>query len=272
VTRLLVLATLCLVAFSSSASAIANGSGGGDLDDNGTVTVGETVSAPGSGTPGHPGDSSSLPLIQYSVHWSTVPDPAHPGIDGACNAGTAAAPIFGFYYHFVGRDSTGAIVDDRIECIAPTPGADPAEPPLPPLPAVPTFGEAWNAAQIPAPTVTLDPATRGITGLDTRISTAGPTRIVIAATVGGYTITGTATLDHYEIAVDDHPATDASTGHFTFETKGNHTVAISAVWRGTTTLAGPGLVGTTPGVDIGTATLTTTRTYPVHEIRSVLQS
>jgi hypothetical protein len=31
-------------------------------------------------------------------------------------------------------------------------------------------------------------------------------------------------------------------------------------------------VGTTPGVDIGTATLTTTRTYPVHEIRSVLQS
>ena len=59
----------------------------------------------------------------------------------------------------------------------------------------PAFGEAWNRAQVPAPTVTLDPATRGITGLDTRISTAGPATVTIAATIRGYTITGTATLD-----------------------------------------------------------------------------
>ncbi len=257
--------------------AFTGGAGAAVIDGGTTGTGGSTVvhlevGTPGAGTPGHPGDAASLPVIRYSVHWSTVPDPAHPGIDGACNAGTAAAPIFGFFFHFVGRDSTGVIVDDRVECIALTLGADPAEPALPPVPAVPTFGEAWNAAQIPAPTVTLDPATRGITGLDTRISTAGPTQVVVAATVRGYTITGTATLDHYEIAVDDHPATNASTGHFVFETKGNHTVAISAVWHGTATLAGPGLVGTTPAIDIGTATITSTRTYPVHEIRSVLQS
>jgi hypothetical protein len=209
-------------------------------------------------------------MVQYTINWTAIADPAHPGFDGACNAGTVAVPIFGFSFHFVGRDATGVIVDDRIECIAPAPGGDPANPPLPPIPAVPTFGEAWNAAQIPAPAVVLEPATRGITGLDTRISTAGPTTVVIAATVRGYTITGTATLDHYEIAVDDGPPSNADNGHYTFETKGNHTVAISAVWTGIATITGPG--ATAAGIDMGTATITSTRTYPVHEIRSVLQS
>ncbi|MDQ1434728.1 MAG: hypothetical protein QOF59_1544, partial [Actinomycetota bacterium] len=201
---LTVVVALSVTASTSTAGAVGFG-GGADLGGTGNVVVGGSVTAPGAGTPGHPGDASSLPLIQYTIHWSTAPDAAHPGFDGACNAGTVAAPIFGFSFHFVGRDATGKIVDDRIECIAPAPGADPSQPPLPPIPAVPTFGEAWNSAQIPAPAVTLDPATRGITGLDTRISTAGPTEVVIAATVRGYTITGIATLDHYEIAVDDQP-------------------------------------------------------------------
>ncbi|MDQ1478128.1 MAG: hypothetical protein QOE62_3357 [Actinomycetota bacterium] len=267
--RLVAFLALWLVALTSPAHA-GTVEGSGSADDDGTVVVGETVTAPGSGAPGDSGDSSSRPLIQYTIHWSTAPDAAHPGFDGACNAGTVAAPIFGFSFHFVGRDATGKIVDDRIECIAPAPGADPSQPPLPPIPAVPTFGEAWNSAQIPAPAVTLDPATRGITGLDTRISTAGPTEVVIAATVRGYTITGIATLDHYEIAVDDQPPTNASNGHYTFETKGDHTVAISAVWHGTATVTGPG--STIADIDMGTATLTSTRAYPVHEIRSVLQS
>ncbi|MDQ1382923.1 MAG: hypothetical protein QOG65_302 [Actinomycetota bacterium] len=243
--------------------------GGGDTGESGKTDVHLEVGAPGQGLPGQSGDDAGRPLIQYTIHWSTEPDAAHPGFDGACNAGTVAAPIFGFSFHFVGRDATGRIVDDRIECIAPTPGADPSQPPLPAIPAVPTFGEAWNSAQIPAPTVILDPATRGITGLDTRISTTGPTEVVIAAGVRGYTITGTVTLGHYEIAVDDQPPTNASNGRYVFETKGNHTVAISAVWHGTATITGPG--STISGIDMGTATLTSTRTYPVHEIRSVLQ-
>ncbi len=136
---------------------------------------------------------------------------------------------------------------------------------------MPTFGEAWNRAQLPAPTVTLDPATRGVTGLDTRISTDSPRIVTVAATIRGYTITGTATLDHYEISVDGQAAENAGTGHYTFETKGNHTIAISAIWHGTAALTGPDLPGGLPVVDLGTAAITSTRIYPVNEIRSVLQ-
>ncbi len=212
--------------------------------------------------------------MEYLVSWSVDPTPAQIGsLDGLClaNGTTAAAPAFGFLYHLIGRDPTGAIVDDRFECIA-FPDGDPTVRPAPLIPAVPTFDEAWNSVQLPAPAVVLDPAARGITGLDTRISTSGPTEIAIAATIRGYTITGTATLDHYEISVDGRAATDAPSDHFTFETKGPHTIAISAVWHGIAATTGPDLpAGGLPVIDLGAATITATRTYVVDEIRSVLQ-
>jgi hypothetical protein len=246
----------------------------GSVGHGGSVTVGIAVSGPGSAPAGATGDAAARPLVHYLVSWSVDPTPAQTGsLDGLCAAPgpNPQQPAFGFLYHLVGTDATGTIVDDRFECVA-FPNGDPTQrPPVPPIPAVPTLGEAWGHAQLPAPAVTLDPESRGITGLDTRISTAGPTMVVIAATVRGFTITGTATLDHYEISVDGQPPTSAGTGHYTFETKGTHTIAISAIWRGTAVLAGPGLPGALPAVDLGTATITATRTYPVAEIRSVLQ-
>jgi len=213
-------------------------------------------------------------LVQYVVSWSVDVTPAQTGsLNGLCLAAgsTAANPTFGFLYHFVGTDPSGAIVDDRFVCIAFPNGDTTQRPPAPPAPAVPTFAEAWNSVHLPAPSVTLDPAARGITGLDTRISTAGPTTAVVAATIRGYTITGTATLDHYEIAVDGGPPTSADHGNYTFETKGSHTIAISAVWHGTAVITGPDLPAGRPTIDLGRATITSTRTYVVNEIRSVLQ-
>ena len=65
--------------------------------------------------------------------------------------------------------------------------------------------------------------------------------MIITATIRGYTITGTATLDHYAISVDGQPTANAGTGHYTFETKGNHTIAVSAIWHGTAVITGPDL-------------------------------
>jgi len=258
----------------SAGTASAATLGDGSLADGGHETVGIIVTAPGSGAAGSAADAGR-PLIGYTVSWSIDPTAAQPGggLNGLCLTAdsTPGHPIFGFEYHLVGSDATGAIVDDRFVCIALVPTAPGQRPPLPALPAVPTFGEAWNHAQLPAPVVTLDPSGRGITGLDTRITAAGVTTVTIGATIRGYTITGTATLDHYAISVDGQAATNAGTGHYTFETKGNHTVAVSAVWHGTATITGPNLPGTLPAIDLGSATVTATRTYPVHEIRSVLQ-
>jgi hypothetical protein len=269
----IVVVAVALGVLTAAASAGATTIGGGAVDHGGDVSVDIAVAAPGSGT-GHSGDGASQPLVRYLVSYSVDTTPARTGsLDGLCvlRGNTAQQPIFGFLYHLVGRDATGRIVDDRFECVAFVNGDATHRPPEPPVPAVPTFGEAWNRAGLPAPAVTLDPATRGITGLDTRISTDGPTAVTIAATIRGYTITGTATLDHYEISVDGGPPIDAGTGHYTFETKGTHTIAISAVWRGTATITGPGLPAALPLVDLGRATITSTRTYPVNEIRSVLQ-
>jgi hypothetical protein len=236
------------------------------------VTVSISVAGPGSEDPAHPGLSANRPLVDYV--WSIDTTPAQTGsLDGLCvlPGGTPVQPRFGFLYHLVGTDTTGAIVDDRFECVAFANDDVSQQPPAPSIPAVPTFAEAWKSAALPAPKVTLDPPGRGITGLDTRISTAGPTTVVIAATIRGYTITGTATLDRYEISVDGAEPTEARTGDYTFETKGDHTVAISAIWHGTAVITGPDLPGTRPAFDIGTAAITSTRTYPVREIRSVLQ-
>jgi hypothetical protein len=272
VRRLLTFVVIGLAAWTPTAHAEVDGHG--SVGHRGDVSVGIVVTGPGSGAPGRSGDDAARPIVHYVVSWSVDPTPAQTGsLDGLCAVpgGTAQHPIFGFLYHLVGTDPTGAIVDDGFECVAFTSG-DTAQRPLPPpVPAVPTFGEAWNRAQLPAPTITLDPATRGITGLDTRISTDGPTTVTIAATIRGYTITGTATLDHYEISVDGQPVANAGTGHYTFETKGDHTIAVSAIWRGTAALTGPGLPGGLPAVDLGRAAITSTLAYPVNEIRSVLQ-
>ncbi|HEV7525767.1 MAG TPA: hypothetical protein VGP92_12430 [Acidimicrobiia bacterium] len=266
------LCILGLVFFGSMASAHGQPpSGSGSTDGGGEITVGVTVGTPGSGTSG--GDSNR-PLVRYTISWSVDPTPAQTGsLNGLClvAGSTAQQPVFGFLYHLIGTDPSGAIVDDRFQCVAFVNGDPTQRPPEPPLPAVPTFAEAWNSVQLPAPTVTLDPARRGITGLDTRISTTGATTIVIAATIRGYTITGTATLDHYAISVDGQAATDAGTGHYTFETKGNHTIAVSAFWHGVAAITGPGLPNGLPTIDLGSATITSTRVYPVNEIRSVLQ-
>jgi len=264
---------LLLVLVASPAFGTTFGNGSLDGGNAGNISVGLTVTAPGSVTPGQPGGDASEPLVRYLISWSVDTEPAQIGsLDGLCAIpnGTGT-PQLGFLYHLVGRDPSGRIVDDRFECV-PLAGGDAAQrPPEPPVPAVPTIGEAWNSAQLPAPAITLDPATRGITGLETRISTGGPSIVPIAAAIRGYTITGTATLDHYDIAVDGRGETSSTTGRYVFETTGTHIVSVSAVWHGVASLTGPDLPAGLAAVDLGTATMTATRPYAVDEIRSILQ-
>lgn len=271
--RLICVLAVAASVFASTGTALAQGEGDGSVTHGGGITVGVTVVAPGSGTPGHAGSGSGRPLIDYLISWSVDPTAAQTGsLNGICGATNAAGAVVpGFQFHLIGRDAAGNVVDDRFECVALVDLDATGRPTLAALPAVPTFAEAWNSVHIPAPSVVLDPASRGITGLDTRISTAGPASLTIAASIRGYTITGTATLDHYAISVDGRSATNAAQGHVTFETKGTHTVAISAIWHGIATLTGPDFPAGLPALDIGEATVTSTRTYPVNEIRSVLQ-
>jgi hypothetical protein len=256
----------------SPACASAPSDAGGTLDQDGRVEV-EIEVTDGGGRVQLV--AASRPLIHYDVTYEVLGDgPAKPGdLSGLClAAGDASDPTFGFQYRVIGTSLDGEIVVDRLECV-PFEHGETSRPPAPPTPAVPpTVGEAWASAHLPAPSIILDPPTRGITGLETRISTSGPTTLSISAAIRGYTITGTATLDHYEIAVDGLPPVRADRLRYTFETKGMHRLAITAVWNGTATITGPDIATPVALGDIGTASITSARDYQVNEIRSVLRS
>ncbi len=246
----------------ASGTARAEVNGTGSLGPPGNVQVGLTYSNPGSSTRG----AGATPLVSF-VSYRVVPERATIGsLAGWC--AVPGNPLGGAEYHIIGTAPNGAVVADYRTCVPIQPAG---VPPTVALPQPPTLAETWRAARLPAPAIHTDPATRGITGLDTRIWTAGSTTTSIAASIRGYRIVGTATLDHYTISVDGGPVQDAGRGHYTFETKGRHTIAIGAVWHATATLTGPQLAAPVVLADIGTATLTVTRTYPVNEIRAVLQ-
>jgi len=247
----------------ASGTAGAEGTGSGSLDHVGNLNVGAAYSSPGSST----ANAAATRLVSF-VAYSIVPEQAHSGsLAGWC--AVPGHPPGGAEYHIVGTAPNGQVVADYRACVPIQPAG---RAPTDALPQPPTLAETWRAARLPAPTVLTDPAARGITGLDTRIWATGSHTASIAAAIRGYRIVGTATLDHYTISVDGGPVQDAGSGHYTFETKGRHTIAIGAVWHATATLTGPDLIAPVVLPDIGTATITTTRTYPVNEVRAVLHT
>lgn len=245
---------------------------GGMTNDD--LSVGVRFSKPGGFGDGSPeATTGNQPLMRREV--AATADAARTGsLEGACLLQPTPAPPnlpWGFEYHVTVYTMAGVIVSEEAVCV-PFPGGDTtAAPPPPTFAELPTIAEAWASAALPNPSVTTDPAERGITGLETRITTSGPTTLTISATVRGYVITGTATLDHYTIAIDDGPAKVADHDTFVFETKGKHTITVSAVWRGSATLSGNEIVDPIVLPDIGTATTSATREYQVNEVRSVLR-
>lgn len=236
--------------------------GGASLGGEGTMTGHGEYTGSGASIGDHA--SGNKPVVDYATYEVLG--------DGAADAGDLSHLCFvdgdatkpGFQYRIIGTSQQGLVVEDRLVCRVFDQGP-------PPLPQPPTIEEIWGAAQVPLPEIVTDPSNRGITGLNTHITSAGPTSITLDLAIRGYHIVGTARLDHYAISIDGGAERIADHDVFTFETKGNHTITLAAVWHGTATLSGPDIRTPIFLGDIGQATMTSTRTYAVHEIRSVLQ-
>jgi hypothetical protein len=141
----------------------------------------------------------------------------------------------------------------------------------------PTVGDVWRAVALPPPVVGVNPVSRGVTGLDTRLWSGGPQTAQVAVTLGGVRVTGVARVIEYRFFTDDgylgattvpgdadHPAFAHR-----FTTKGAHTVSVASVWRANVTMVGLGTAAPVP-IDIQVAVLTATVGYPVTEVRSRL--
>ncbi|MGQ0823476.1 MAG: hypothetical protein ACT4OX_00355, partial [Actinomycetota bacterium] len=95
-------------------------------------------------------------------------------------------------------------------CVALPDPSDVSKPPAPPvLPEPPTYEEIWASARLPKPTLGVNPAGFGITGLETWLWSAAVEPVVIGVSLGGYTVTGTATPVAYRFDPGDGAATTA---------------------------------------------------------------
>lgn len=254
--------------------------GSGELD-RGRLGVGVEVDAPGSQPVTIESGSHSLPRL---VHYVATPLLAETvgSIENLCDASGAAVNgpdgiVFGWIYDVIALTRDGRVLSDMHECVAfPDPNNRAGPPPPPPLPEAPTIGEVWRAVALPRPVVGVNPVSRGVTGLATRLWSGGAQTAQVAATIDGFTVTGVARVVEYRFATDEgylaagRPGTEgAPAATHDFATKGAHTLSVSSVWRATVTMTGPGVTVPIP-IDIDVAVLSATVDYPVVEVRSRL--
>ena len=91
--------------------------------------------------------------------------------------------MFGWLFDVVAYTSDDRVLSDTHECVPfPDPNDHTQPPPAPALPVAPTIGDVWRAVALPRPVVGVNPVTRGVTGLETRLWSGGPQTVQIAAT------------------------------------------------------------------------------------------
>ncbi|HEX6313038.1 MAG TPA: PKD domain-containing protein [Acidimicrobiia bacterium] len=253
----------------AAASEIGEPTAGGTVSGD-TVLVG--IIAPGeAGSSGPvPAGSPAAPR-PYTYTWVPLPPPPVPS-GNACADGFGG---IGQWYALVIRDLAGAVVANEPRCIPLDPDGTPA---LPELPPVPTIGDIWAAAlrDITHPVLGINPRPTGLTGLETWLWYEGPSELGVSASIGEFTVTGTAHLREVTFDMGDGEVVTASTpgsatapaARHIYERKGTYDVEITATWEAELGLSGPGLPARpTP---IGAAVLRSSEAYPVQEVRGLL--
>lgn len=231
----------------------------------GIIAPGET----GSGGP-VPAGSPAAPR-PYTYSWLPASAAGYPVV-AACvgDDGDTGVPFL-----LVVQDLSGAIVAREPRCIGLTPDGTPA---LPELPEVPSIGEIWAAAlrDLTRPALGINPRPTGLTGLETWLWYEGPRELAVSASIGAFTVTGTARLEEVTFDMGEgDPVTATEPGsetepaaRFVYERKGTYDLEVTARWAAELVLSGPGLPARpTP---IGTAVLSSSETYPVQEVRGLL--
>ena len=252
-----------IVATPASAAYAVNGDrpvGGGGVEPDGTIVVG--IEQPGAnghngvvsiGSPAIPSPYRYVWVPAFASVYDTNPSPACP-VPGETR------------WWRVTYDLAGNEVGVAEVCLGPNA-------PKPALPPVPTIADIWAFAlkDIPRPALGVDPQSAGLTGLDTHLWYDGPETVSIGATIGEWTVIGTAHLVSATFDTGDGTRTAAAPRphtNVTYERKGDRTLVITARWEADVVMTGPGV--TARPTAIGAALLRTTQPYHVREVRSVL--
>lgn len=182
----------------------------------------------------------------------------------------------GVLYSLIRHDArTGTHTLLQRECRDPAATTDAPAPP----PRTPTVGEITDLvrAQVAPPTVGISPDPEGITGMQTRFWDRGPRQASVSLAIRGYSITATMHPTEYCWDPGDpaggqscspHPGSEHDwAADWVYETKGHYQISAETVWNGTWTFSGH---GASASGELATIRTTSTRGYPVGEIRSRL--
>jgi hypothetical protein len=272
--RLFLIATAGVVACSAGWSPSAVAAPGDRIcvvDENDQLVCMTEGDAPaGPTTPGSDVNShEATPATYWSV--TLLAEPSGAGdANGPC---TDANGEPGRTYLYILRDAaTGVVMDRFTRCVAlgaPEPPVEEAPP------APPTQEELLDAAPIPQPAITMSPAGRGLTGLESWFWTSTPATVEASATVRGWTVTGSLTATAWVWHTGDGatytsnaPGTaEQPAARHVYETKATQALELDVTWTGSYAVSG---FGTTFTVGDLTTTGTATADYPVVEVRGVL--
>jgi hypothetical protein len=146
---------------------------------------------------------------------------------------------------------------------------------------IPTRGEVIQALEqegIPQPRVTVSPTSRGLTGLETWLWFDTPGHLAVNLSLRGFTVQATADATYhwstgdgggYETGTGGSPQNPAVRHVYGSKSPGSgYNVTLDMIWEGEYNWFGFGDAGTG---QLGPVTRSGTRSYPVHEVRSVLQ-
>jgi hypothetical protein len=152
--------------------------------------------------------------------------------------------------------------------------------PVPPPP--PTVAEIQDAVPLPKFAIKTSPIRRGLTGLETWFWCDAPTTESVTVSIRGYRVRARARANEFTWITDDGHSyasntcgeepdpegrgLEASARH-TFETKDHYDLQLHVTWNGSYTFSGH---GRSSSGDLGGVTTTSTRSYPVWEVRAVL--
>jgi PKD domain len=286
------IASVGIFALSTSTAWAADGPGGSGSGSLGPVGIGSNAGVPGrsespapiSYTPPPPNAPPSnnsgytwtdvgADLNSHCVDGQAVQGPPVIGANGPGTGQSLGPPGLAGYPDLdllIGPN--GQTIDEVDVCSQAAAALPPPPPPPPPTPA-----EVWADSPLPTPSFGFDPATLGLTQLQTWFwlgGVGGP--VTVTVEIRGYTVTTIAhPVAYYWWFGDSASAVGQSAGSqsdpsvtHTYVTKGSYQVEVIVAWAGQYTFAGNGVPAET--VDLGTVDGPAAAAgYGVQEVRGV---
>jgi hypothetical protein len=221
-------------------------------------------------SPDYDGPAVSITATLQLLYDDVAMGFGNPGDPAPCIVGTTQLDPTGqgqLYWLEATSNDTGALVEERFQCVAP------GEPAVPP--PLPSRAEIWQATPVPQPVIHVSPHIDGLVGLDTWLWGDEHPAVTIGLSLRGWSVTGTAvpsewvfeTSDGGYYSADNPGSEDFPVGNHLFSRHGTYGISHTVSWDGGFTVSGYGFSFEVDGL---ARSFSAERDYDVIEIEAVI--